>query len=356
MYYINFAKYKNILITGGAGFIGGCMVNRLIKNENLNIFNLDKLGYASDLLRINNTLKILGEESLKRYKYLNVDLLNKKETNEAIEFSSPDIIIHMAAESHVDNSILTPQPFVSNNILGTLNLLEATRIFLSKNKSKRINFKFIQVSTDEVFGSLNDKSFFSEVSRYDPRSPYSASKASCDHLAKAWFHTFEIPIIISNCSNNFGPWQFPEKLIPVVISKAIKNENIPLYGDGKNVRDWLFVEDHINALIKIINDGQIGETYCIGGDCEKTNKSLVLEICKKINIILDNKVNYSELITLVEDRKGHDKRYAIDNSRIKKDLGWEPNYNFSDGLDITIRWYLDNQNWLFNNSIKNDIG
>ena len=186
MYNINSDKYKNILITGGAGFIGGCMVNRLIKNENLNIFNLDKLGYASDLLRINNKLKLLGEESFKRYKFLNVDLLNKKETNEAIEFAKPDIILHMAAESHVDNSILNPEPFVLNNIIGTLNLLEVTRNFLNKYEKKKINFKLIQVSTDEVYGSLSDKSFFSETSRYDPRSPYSASKASCDHLAKAW--------------------------------------------------------------------------------------------------------------------------------------------------------------------------
>ena len=199
---------------------------------------------------------------------------------------------------------------------------------------------------------MNDKSLFSETSRYDPKSPYSASKASCDHLAKAWFNTFEIPIITTNCSNNYGPWQFPEKLIPVVISKAIKNEEIPLYGDGKNIRDWLYVEDHINALIKIINYGKIGETYCIGGNCEKTNESLIKEICKKINIILDNKVNYHELITFVEDRKGHDKRYAIDNSHIKKELGWGPKYNFSKGLDLTIRWYLNNKNWLFNKTIN----
>ena len=344
---INHIKFKNILITGGAGFIGGCMVNELIKNENLNIFNLDKLGYASDLSRINKKLMHLGESSFKRYKFLKVDLLNKKETIEAIENSNPDLILHFAAESHVDNSISSPEPFVTNNILSTLNILNATRIYLSKNEKKRSFFKLIQISTDEVFGSLGENGFFSEDSKYDPRSPYSASKASSDHLANAWFHTFNLPIITTNCSNNYGPWQFPEKLIPVVIAKALKHEKIPLYGDGGNIRDWLFVEDHINALIKIINNGKIGNNYCIGGNCEKTNKDLIMEICNKLNLIFDNNVNYRELITPVEDRKGHDRRYAIDNSRIKNELGWVPHYDFSKGMDITIKWYLSNKDWLF---------
>ena len=194
---------------------------------------------------------------------------------------------------------------------------------------------------------MGENGFFSEDSKYDPRSPYSASKASSDHLANAWFHTFNLPIITTNCSNNYGPWQFPEKLIPVVIAKALKHEKIPLYGDGGNIRDWLFVEDHINALIKIINNGKIGNNYCIGGNCEKTNKDLIMEICNKLNLIFDNNVNYRELITPVEDRKGHDRRYAIDNSRIKNELGWVPHYDFSKGMDITIKWYLSNKDWLF---------
>ena len=345
---VNSSKFKNILITGGAGFIGGCMVNKLIKNKYLNIFNLDKLGYASDLIRINDQLKKLGNDCIERYKFLKVDLINKKETIEAIDTSSPDLIVHFAAESHVDNSISSPEPFVLNNIIGTLNLLDATRIHLNKNEKKRSTFKFIQVSTDEVYGSLENNGFFSENSKYDPRSPYSASKASCDHLASAWFHTFNLPIITTNCSNNYGPWQFPEKLIPLVISKALKKEKIPLYGDGGNVRDWLFVEDHINALIRVINHGKTGQSYCIGGNCEKKNKSLVMEICNKLNILLKNDTNYSELIEFVEDRKGHDRRYAIDNRNIKKELGWIPEYSFSEGLDITLKWYIENKDWLFN--------
>ena len=339
------SSIKKILITGGAGFIGGAMISKLLKETNLEIYNIDKISYASDIKRINDLTKKLNKQN--KYKFINIDLVNKNDLIKAVEFSNPDLIIHLAAESHVDRSIESPYKFIESNINGTFNLLEAVRLFWNKlTQNKKRNFKFIHVSTDEVFGSLENQSKFSESTAYAPRSPYSASKASSDHLVKAWHYTYGMPNIITNCSNNYGPWQFPEKFIPLVINKALKKESIPIYGDGLNIRDWLFVEDHVEALLLIAKNGKPGKSYCIGGNNEITN----IDLTKKICSILDQKLNpmhsHERLITLVRDRPSHDRRYAIDSSLIKKELGWEPKYNFEESLDSTVNWYVSNKEWI----------
>ena len=339
-------KFKRVLITGGAGFIGGTLVRRLLRESKVKIYNLDKLSYASNLTSINNLIKKLGLKEHERYSFLNIDLFDKNSLEYAFKFSKPDLVIHLAAESHVDRSIENPNIFIESNIIGTFNLLEITRNFFNElsDKKKEI-FKFIHISTDEVFGSLKSDGSFSEKSRYDPSSPYSASKASSDHLVNAWFHTYRLPTITTNCSNNFGPWQFPEKLIPLVISKALKGEKIPIYGDGKNVRDWLFVEDHISALILIINKGKYGSKYCIGGQGEKSNIQLVEEICKKMNKLVNKNNNFLDQISFVRDRPGHDQRYSIDASKLIKELNWVPKFDFDDALEKTIIWFINNQEW-----------
>ncbi len=330
------------MITGGAGFIGGALIRNLLLTTKYKLFNLDKLTYASDLESIN---QIKASNNKERYEFLNVDLYDFQKTKEIVAYIKPDKIIHLAAESHVDRSIKSPRIFINSNIIGTFNLLESARLYWDKcNKDK---FIFHHVSTDEVFGSLElcEKERFHEKSRYDPRSPYSASKASSDHLVRSYFHTYGLPILITNCSNNFGPWQYPEKLIPVVILKAINNQPIPLYGNGINVRDWLYVEDHVEALKKLWDSGRVGETYCIGGESERSNRSVIEFICEKLDEKLNKKESHKKLITHVKDRPGHDQRYAINPNKMKTKINWQAKYNFEHGIDITIDWYLKNISW-----------
>ena len=333
-----------ILVTGGAGFIGKNLILKLLSSPNNVVFNIDKLNYASHHRPIED---FCSKTKNKRYKFLNIDLANESKTFEALRSVNPEIIFHLAAESHVDRSISKPFDFIKSNIIGTYNLLSASLNFYNHLKiEKKERFKFLHISTDEVFGSLGPNGHFSENSKYDPRSPYSASKASSDHLVKAWHHTYSLPVIISNCSNNYGPWQYPEKLIPKIIFNAIKGYEIPIYGNGSNIRDWLYVEDHVDALILLSKLGKTGETYCIGGNGERSNNEVADEICR----ILDKKFaansSHKELIRYVLDRPGHDQRYAINFSKMKTQYGWEPKYNFNEGLLKTVDWYLENITWM----------
>jgi len=339
-------KKLKVLVTGGAGFIGSCLVRKLLKETEVKVFNLDKLSYSSDHTSIDSLIKDLNLKKSNRYELLKIDLVSYCKTNEIIEYTDPDLIFHLAAESHVDRSIDNPKNFVENNILGTLNLLESVKKHFQKLSTlRKDSFRLINISTDEVFGSLGSNGFFNEESQYNPKSPYSASKASCDHLVNAWFHTFGVPIITTNCSNNFGPWQFPEKLIPLTILKALNNEPIPIYGNGKNIRDWLFVEDHINALLKLSLKGEIGEKYCIGGFKEKTNLEIVESICSILDKLKPRDTSYKNLIKFVADRPGHDFRYAVDSKKISKDISWEIETEFLDSLNRTVDWYVKNQKW-----------
>ena len=335
-----------ILITGGGGFIGGAVIRKLLKESNCIIYNLDKMGYASDLTSIENVLINLNIEKDTRHKLLKTDLSNYEETVSAVKYSDPDLIMHLAAESHVDRSIAGPGEFIKSNIIGTFNLLEAAKVHYEKLSFERKNlFKFHHISTDEVFGTLGEDGKFNEDSKYDPRSPYSASKASSDHLVTSWHHTFGLPTLITNCSNNYGPWQYPEKLIPKIIINALRNSKIPIYGDGKNIRDWLYVEDHAEALIEVLNRGEIGQKYCIGGNEERNNNEIAEIVCNHLDIIHPRNNSYKNLISHVEDRKGHDFRYAINANKIKKSLNWEPKFSFQEGIENTINWYLKNKSW-----------
>jgi len=337
---------KRILVTGGAGFIGGAVVRRLLLESDATVFNLDKMGYASDLTSIEKTLEILAAREQEpvepRHQLLQVDLADAEATQKAFEKADPDLVMHLAAESHVDRSIEGPGAFIESNMVGTFNLLQASRThFENLEAERKVNFRFHHISTDEVFGSLGATGRFSETTPYDPRSPYSASKAASDHLVYAWHHTFGLPIILTNCSNNYGPWQYPEKLIPVVILKAAAGEAIPLYGDGMNVRDWLYVEDHVDALLLAANKGRIGESYCVGGHGERTNLQLIEKICSILDEIKPENKPHRNLIKFVKDRLGHDRRYAIDPQKITKELGWAPRHDFDEGLEATVRWYLE---------------
>ncbi|MEX0588167.1 MAG: dTDP-glucose 4,6-dehydratase [Cyanobium sp.] len=333
---------RRVLVTGGAGFIGGAVVRRLLRESQALVFNLDKCGYASDLTSIGSN---------PRHQLLKVNLADGEATAAAVRQADPDLVMHLAAESHVDRSIEGPGVFVESNVTGTFNLLQAVRSHWDQLPVERqAGFRFHHISTDEVFGSLGPTGRFSETTPYDPRSPYSASKAASDHLVSAWHHTYGLPVVLTNCSNNYGPWQFPEKLIPVVILKAIAGEPIPLYGDGANVRDWLYVEDHVDALLLAANRGELGRSYCVGGHGERTNKQVVEMICKLLDGLHLNgsqagAAPHSRLITPVIDRPGHDRRYAIDPSRISGELGWQPRHSFEEGLAATVRWYLEQQGW-----------
>lgn len=336
-----------IMVTGGAGFIGSAVIRKLLRETSANIFNIDKLTYSSDLTSINKTLVDLDKSEGDRYSFFKVDLVDKKSTTEIVNEISPDIIMHLAAESHVDRSIEGPKIFLQSNIFGTFNLLNASlELYRSLPNKKKETFIFHHISTDEVYGSLGPKGFFDETTPYNPRSPYSASKASSDFLVNAWFHTYNLPVVITNCSNNYGPWQFPEKLIPVIIYNALKGEKIPIYGNGLNIRDWLYVDDHVDALLQVICKGKIGSSYCIGGNNEKSNIDCAEEICFYLDKFKPKKSQYKKQISFVKDRQGHDKRYAINASKIKTELGWEPKTNFSDGIRNTVYWYLENTDWL----------
>jgi dTDP-glucose 4,6-dehydratase len=330
---------KNILITGGAGFIGSHVVRKFVKSyPEYHIVNADKLTYAGNLENITDI------ESSKNYRFEKIDIVNKQAVLDLFEKYTFDGVIHLAAESHVDRSITGPDEFVFTNIVGTLNLLNAARLNWKDNPEGKL---FYHISTDEVYGSLGKEGFFTEETSYDPRSPYSASKASSDHLVRSYHHTFGLPIVISNCSNNYGPNQFPEKLIPLAINNIKNSKPIPVYGKGENIRDWLYVEDHACAIDMIFHRGKVGDTYNIGGNNEWKNIDLIKLLCS----IMDKKLNRragtsEELITYVKDRPGHDMRYAIDSSKLQNELGWSPIPEFSSGLEKTVDWYLSNTRWL----------
>ncbi|MEB3354271.1 MAG: dTDP-glucose 4,6-dehydratase [Cyanobacteriota bacterium] len=339
------ADHTRVLVTGGAGFIGGAVVRRLLRDTGVVVFNLDKLGYASDLTSIERTIEALPAAA-ERHQLLRVDLTDAEATVAAVRAADPDLVMHLAAESHVDRSIEGPAVFLGSNVLGTFHLLQAVRAHWEQLPgARRERFRIHHISTDEVFGSLGPEGRFSEATPYDPRSPYAASKAASDHLVRAWHHTYGLPVVLTNCSNNYGPWQFPEKLIPVVILKAAAGEPIPLYGDGKNVRDWLYVEDHVDALLVAASQGQLGRSYCVGGHGERTNGQVVAAICGVLDALLPAGAPHARLITPVADRPGHDRRYAIDPARISRELGWQPRHSFEEGLAATVRWYLEHRGW-----------
>ena len=326
-----------ILITGGAGFIGSHVVRRFVETyKNYEIINLDALTYAGNLANLADV------DTAPNYTFVKADIVSETQVEEVFQKYQPQKIIHLAAESHVDRSITDPLAFVKTNVLGTMNLLNA-----AKNLWSGDDHLFYHVSTDEVYGSLGKEGFFLEDTSYDPKSPYSASKASSDHFVRAYANTYNMPVVITNCSNNYGPNQFPEKLIPLVINNILSNKPIPVYGKGENIRDWLYVIDHALAIDKVFHDGKIGETYNIGGFNEWKNIDLVKVICKTMDKRLGREEGSSEkLITYVQDRAGHDLRYAIDASRIKNELGWEPSLQFEEGIAHTINWYLDNEDWM----------
>ena len=335
---------KTILITGGAGFIGSALIRYIIKNTSHSVVNIDKLTYSGNL-------ESLGSISSSNYIFEQLDICNGNELQRVLTNTQPDIIMHLAAESHVDRSIDGPGDFIKTNIVGTFTLLEQTRSYWqSLEVDKKENFRFLHVSTDEVYGDLEGTTdFFSEETPYNPSSPYSASKASSDHLVRAWYRTYGLPVLITNCSNNYGPCQFPEKLIPHVILNALEGKNLPIYGDGKQIRDWLYVEDHVSALMRVAIDGNVGETYNIGGNNEIQNIEVVKKICIILDEIVTKKMNditsFIELITYVKDRPGHDVRYAINANKIQRDLGWKPKENFESGIRKTVEWYLNNKIW-----------
>lgn len=339
-----------ILITGGAGFIGSAVIRHIIKNTNDSVINLDKLTYAGNLESLNSVA------NNDRYVFEQVDICNRTELDRVFKTHKPDAVMHLAAESHVDRSITGPAEFIQTNIVGTYNLLEAARDYWNslENKAKQ-DFRFHHISTDEVYGDLphpdeqtGELPLFTEQTSYAPSSPYSASKASSDHLVRAWLRTYGLPAIITNCSNNYGPYHFPEKLIPLVILNALEGKDLPIYGKGDQIRDWLYVEDHARALYKVVTEGKIGETYNIGGHNEKQNIEVVQTICSILDELVPKESKYSEQITFVTDRPGHDRRYAIDSSKMSAELNWAPVETFETGLRKTVQWYLDNQMWCQN--------
>ena len=336
-----------IIVTGGAGFIGSAVIRHLIQDSTYDVLNLDKLTYAGNL----NSLASISQES--RYSFVKADICDYEAINKVFTDYAPDVIMHLAAESHVDRSIENPREFLDTNIIGTFTLLNvAHQYWLGLTKEKKAIFRFHHISTDEVYGDLpNDPSvLFTETTPYAPSSPYSASKAASDHLVRAWNRTYGLPVLITNCSNNYGPYHFPEKLIPHIILNALSGKPLPIYGDGKEIRDWLYVDDNARALTKVVEKGMVGETYNIGGHNEKQNIEVVHSICAILEELAGDMkptgvVNYSDLITFVTDRPGHDHRYAIDASKIENELGWTPVETFESGLRKTVEWYLNNRSW-----------
>lgn len=341
-----------ILITGGAGFIGSAVI-RLAISRGHSVVNVDALTYAACL---ENLSKV---EDSPHYTFEHASVCDREMLHRIFDRHKPQVVLHLAAESHVDRSIDSPGQFMATNIMGTYNLLEASRLYWTQSR-KPENFRFHHVSTDEVYGSLpKDPSvLFTEDTPYDPRSPYSASKASSDHLVRAWGETYGLPVLVTNCSNNYGPHHFPEKLIPVVILNALHGKPLPIYGDGSNVRDWLYVEDHADALLLVLEQGKVGKTYNIGGENELSNIQLVQMICGILDRLRPrtNGSRYADLITFVADRPGHDARYAIDPSRIRDELGWRPSVTIEEGLERTVRWYIENENWWRPLLSRNGVG
>jgi dTDP-glucose 4,6-dehydratase len=331
-----------ILVTGGAGFIGSALVRHLINNSDHQVLNVDALTYAGNLS------SLASVESSNRYSFAQADICDTDAVAALVNEFQPDIITHLAAESHVDRSIDGPSAFIQTNLVGTFSMLRVALDYWRALASERqAAFRFHHISTDEVFGALGDEGFFTEETAYDPRSPYSASKAGSDHLVSAWHHTYGLPTLITNCSNNYGPHHFPEKLIPLVIIKCLAGEPLPVYGKGDNVRDWLYVDDHVRALQAVFERGAVGESYMVGGRSERTNLAVVHTICDTLDRIQPRAdgISYREQITFVSDRPGHDFRYAIDASKLERDLGWTPLESFETGMEKTIRWYLENRTW-----------
>lgn len=331
-----------VLVTGGAGFIGSAVCRCFVLEENWPVLNVDKLTYAA------NTSSLAALEGRPNYRFSRTDIGDRAAIDDLFADFAPDAVVHLAAESHVDRSITGSAAFLATNVVGTHTLLEAALGYWERLPTpRRAAFRFLHVSTDEVFGSLGPSGHFHETTAYDPRSPYSATKAAADHLAKAWSHTYGLPVLVSNCSNNYGPYQFPEKLIPVAIINALEGRPLPVYGDGGNVRDWLFVNDHVAALRTILEHGRVGETYNVGGRAERTNLEVVGTICD----LLDRRAPRSPrdphrgLITFVSDRPGHDRRYAIDCTKLETELGWQRSQSFESGLSSTVDWYLENRAW-----------
>ena len=337
---------KRILVTGGAGFIGSALVRHIIQDTDNTVLNVDKLTYAGNL----ESLATVADNS--RYQFSQTDICDRAALDQLFETFQPDAVMHLAAESHVDRSITGPAAFIETNIIGTYQLLEAARHYWNGlAEDKKAEFRFHHISTDEVYGDLEGtEDLFLETTPYAPSSPYSASKASSDHLVRAWHRTYGLPVVLTNCSNNYGPYHFPEKLIPLVILNALAGKPLPVYGNGAQIRDWLYVEDHARALYKVVTEAEVGETYNIGGHNEQQNIDVVKAICNLLEELAPNKpegiANYQDLITYVKDRPGHDLRYAIDASKIKKDLGWVPVETFESGLRKTVEWYLANQEWV----------
>ncbi len=329
-----------ILVTGGLGFIGSAVIRHLIEDTDHDVMNVDAMTYASTV----GSVQSVADSD--RYQFAKVDITDAFALGEAFGLCRPDAVMHLAAESHVDRSIDGPGAFVQTNIVGTYNMLEAARAHLDVNPSQAAGFRFHHISTDEVFGALAaGDAPFDQTTPYSPRSPYSASKAASDHLVRAWGETFGLPVVLTNCSNNYGPFQFPEKLIPLTIIRALRGESLPVYGTGENVRDWLQVDDHARALVDVVERGTLGDTYLIGGDSEQTNLAVVQSICDLVDARVGDGATRRDLIAFVSDRPGHDLRYAVDASATKEALGWSPSVTFAEGLAATVDWYVDNEWW-----------
>jgi dTDP-glucose 4,6-dehydratase len=334
------AIVRNVIVTGGAGFIGSALVRHLVAVRGWRVTNVDKLTYAANLASVAPVVDRPG------YRFVKADICDRAAMDAVFARAKPDAILHLAAESHVDRSITGSAEFIATNIVGTHTLLEAARAYwMGLEGPTRDDFRFLHVSTDEVFGSLADDGFFVETTPYDPRSPYSASKAGSDHLVRAWHETYGLPVVMTNCSNNYGPYHFPEKLIPLIILNALQEKPLPVYGDGRNVRDWLYVDDHVKAITRVLERGRVGESYNVGGRAPMENLAVVERVCDILDRLRPGKTPRRELVRFVADRPGHDRRYAIDPGKIELELGWRPEETFDSGIERTVAWYLDNEAW-----------